>query len=71
MESITVSISRKTPLTEQILRASEDVSRWLKTLDRPIQIDQDRVRLTAFERVNGEYRGTYTVYRGIPRKRFV
>lgn len=68
-ESTTISVPRRTPLSERISLVSGEISAWLKTLDSPFSIDKDTLRLTKCERDGKEYRYSYAIYRGVASNR--
>jgi hypothetical protein len=68
-EKKTITVPKTMSLVERIEDVSNEISRWLESLDEPFNAEQDVLSLARCDR-NGHYRYVYVLERAVrePRK---
>ncbi|MBN1848893.1 MAG: hypothetical protein JW932_09945 [Deltaproteobacteria bacterium] len=66
METITVTLPKKTSLTKRISQASEQIREWLKKLDIVYNDERDKLQLSGCESKNDVYLYRYSIIKREP-----
>ena len=64
-ESITIALAKTVPRRRRISEASEQISEWLLSLERPFNYKTDMLRLNKIEQINKEYLYHYEIHRKV------
>lgn len=59
----TITVPKTMPLIERISEVNKLVADWLRSLDRPYNVERDELRLTGCEKNGKEYLYHYEVHR--------
>jgi len=63
-ENKIITVPKTMSLTERISGVSEEVSKWLESLEEPFNVNTDVMHLAKYER-NDKYRYHYTLDRAV------
>jgi hypothetical protein len=66
LETITVTLPKKTSLTKRISQASEQIREWLKKLDIVYNDEKDKLQLSGCESKNDAYQYHYSIIKREP-----
>jgi hypothetical protein len=59
----TITVPKTMPLVERISEVNQLVADWLKSLDRPYNVERDEVRLIGCEKNGRDYLYHYEIHR--------
>ena len=61
METITIRLPRKMPLSHQLSEVKRQLSAWLESIEEPFDVEKNRLKLAQFEINAKEYFYSYAV----------
>ena len=64
-ESINITLPKAMPMDERILGASRRISEWLESLEKPFNIEKDKLLLTRYEQSDEDYSYHYIINRSM------
>jgi hypothetical protein len=64
-ESTTITLPKTMPVTERIPGVSRQISKWLKSLEKPFNIERDALHLAKYELNVKDFKYYYVLDRDI------